>query len=65
MPEFKYIHAAVTLFIGALALYWGITRKEIYPRAPFRTVPLPKLIGRILCFAVAGVAFYFLAGDLL
>jgi hypothetical protein len=65
MPEFRYIHAAIVLFIGSLALYWGITGKDIYPRAPFRTVPLPKPIGRILCFAVAGVAIYFLVGDLL
>jgi|KBSMisStaDraftv2_1062788.scaffolds.fasta_scaffold690099_2 hypothetical protein len=65
MPEFKYIHAVVAIFIGAIALYWGVTGKDIYPRAPFRTVPLPKLIGRILCFGVAGVAIYFLIGDLL
>jgi hypothetical protein len=64
MPEFKYLHAVVVFFIGAVALYWGITGKDIYPRAPFQTVPLPKPIGRILCFAVAGVAIYFLFGDL-
>ncbi len=65
MPEFKYFHAAVVLFIGAVALYWGITGKDIYPRMPFQTVPFPKLLSRILCFAVAGVAIYFLVGDLL
>jgi hypothetical protein len=65
MPEFKYIHAVVAIFIGAIALSWGVTGKDIHPRAPFRTVPLPKLIGRILCFGVAGLAIYFLIGDLL
>lgn len=64
MPGFKYLHAVVVLSIGAIALYWGITGKGIYPRAPFQTVPLPKPIGRIICFAVAGVAIYFLVGDL-
>jgi hypothetical protein len=64
MPGFKYLHAVVVFFIGAIALYWGITGKDIYSRALFQTVPLPKPIGRILCFAVAGVAIYFLVGDL-
>lgn len=37
---------------------------SIYPRAPFQTVPLPKPIGRVVCFAVAGIAIYILVGDL-
>ena len=65
MPEFKYIHAAVALLIGVFALYWGITGKDIYPRAPFQTVPLPKIIGRVICFPVAVGAIYFVVGDLL
>lgn len=64
MPGFKYLHAVVALFIGVITFYWGITGKDIYPRGLFRTVPLPKPIGRILCFAIAGVAIYFLVGDL-
>ena len=63
MP-FEFIHVAFTILIGGVALYWGITGRDIYPRAPFQTVPLPKFIGRILCFAIAGVAIYFLYGDL-
>ena len=62
MPGFKFLHAVVALFIGAIALYWGVTGKDI-PRAPFQTVPLPKLVGRVLCFAVAGIAIYSLSAD--
>ena len=63
MPGFKFLHAVVALFIGAIPLYWGVTGKDIYPRAPFQTVPLPKLVGRVLCFGVAGIAIYFLSAD--
>lgn len=61
MPWFKLLHAVVVFFIGAFALYWGITGKDIYPRGS--RIPLPKTLGRVVCFLVAGVAIYFLSGD--
>jgi hypothetical protein len=54
------LHAIACLLVGGMALYWGITGKDIYPRGPSYVLPLPKPVGRVLCFVVAGGAFYFL-----
>jgi hypothetical protein len=64
MPWFDLLGACVLIFIGGTALYLGITGKDIYPGAPFQTVPLPKPIGRIICFGVFGMAIYMLIGVL-
>ena len=62
LDSFHVLHAIACLLVGGMALYWGITGKDIYPRGPSSLLPLPKLVGRVVCFVVAGGAFYFLVG---
>ena len=62
---FDYLHTALCLLLGAVALYWGVTGKDIYSSGIVRTnIPLPRPLGRLLCFAIAGTAFYFLVSGL-
>lgn len=65
---FYYLHAIVCFLIGVTALYWGVTGKDISPLGAFvpragRT-PLPKPLGRVVSFIVAGGAFYLLVSGL-
>jgi hypothetical protein len=64
MPELKVFHAIVVTFVGAVALYLGIVNPVMYGRGPFRTIPLPRSISRVIYFAVAGIAIYILVCDL-
>jgi len=62
MPEFKYVWTVVVFFIGAIALYCGLTGRDMGARRTIvgDTLPLPKAFSRVLCFVVAGIAIYML-----
>ena len=55
----KYLPLIAVFLLGAIALYLGITGKDVYT-APFQNAPLPQPFGRIMCFVVAGWAICFL-----
>jgi hypothetical protein len=65
MPLFNIFCAFFALLIAAVALYMGVMGKDIYPRSSWiSSIPLPRPMGRALCFIVAGMAIYILVSVL-
>ena len=62
MPFFNYFCAIVVFLIGVVALYQGVTGKDISPTRSMwgNPIPLSKLLYRTVCFIVAGIAIYIL-----